>query len=78
VEELARLSLLLGVIAIMACGLIAPFAISNANEAKRLAARYRLPPPAYATGGLVLGWLSLTGLFIGLAYAAFVFSVFVG
>ena len=77
-EELAQLSLLLGVIAIMACGLIAPFAISNANEAKRLAARHRLAPPAYATGGLVLGWLSVAGLFVGLLYAAFVFSVLVG
>lgn len=77
-EELAQLSLVLGVIAIMACGLIAPFAISNANKAKRLAARCRLPPPAYATGGLVLGWLSLIGLFFGLAYVAFVFSVLVG
>ncbi|MBL4846621.1 MAG: hypothetical protein JKY65_13955 [Planctomycetes bacterium] len=62
----ANTALILGVVAVMACGLVGPFAIMKANTVTQTARQARLPVPGAATAGLVLGWIGTVGVLLGI------------
>lgn len=66
VESEANTALVLGLVALVACGLAGPFAISKANEVTRLARQARVPVPGAATGGLIMGWMGTIGVVLSL------------
>jgi predicted small lipoprotein YifL len=66
IESEANTALVLGIVALVACGLAGPFAISKANEVTRQARQARIPVPGAATGGLVMGWLGTVGVLLSL------------
>lgn len=66
VESAATTSLVLGLVGLLVCGLAAPFAILKGNEARDMARRARVPTPAGATAGVVLGWLTLAAVAMAL------------
>jgi predicted RNA-binding Zn-ribbon protein involved in translation (DUF1610 family) len=81
IDDASTLSLVLGIVAFVACPCAGPFAVWKANEARRLAREARREAPGTATAGLVLGWIftAMSGLLalIFLAYAVLIVVVIV-
>jgi hypothetical protein len=76
IESEGNTALILGIVAVMACGLVGPFAIMKANGVSDMARRARQPVPGSATGGLVLGWLGTAGVVLGIAVVLLQIGVF--
>lgn len=55
----ATSSLVLGILGLLVCGILAPFAILQANASARYARIARVPTPGTATAGLILGWIQV-------------------
>tara|TARA_R110002072_G_scaffold54260_2_gene142445 strand:+ start:293 stop:682 length:390 start_codon:yes stop_codon:yes gene_type:complete len=70
IESEANTALVLGIVALVACGLAGPFAISKANEVTRQARQARIPVPGAATGGLIMGWMGTIGVVLSLGIVA--------
>jgi len=70
IESEANTALVLGIVALVACGLAGPFAISKANEVTRQARQARIPVPGAATGGLIMGWMGTVGVVLSLGIVA--------
>jgi hypothetical protein len=57
VDSPATLSLVLGLVGILVCGLAAPFAIWQAGVARQRATALGVAVPGTATAGAILGWV---------------------
>lgn len=76
IESEANTALVLGLVALVACGLMGPFAISRANAVTTMARQARVPVPGSATAGLVMGWVGSVGLVLSLGIVVLQLGVF--
>lgn len=72
----ANTALVLGLVALVACGIAGPFAISKANQVTRQARQARMPVPGAATGGLIMGWIGTVGVVLSLGIVVLQLAVF--
>ena len=75
IDDAGNLSLILGILGLLVCGLCAPFAIMKGNEAKRLAKAARLPDPGAATAGVVMGWIVVALMVLSLLLVCVYFII---
>lgn len=75
VDNAATISLVLGLVGILFCGLAAPFAIWQAGVAKQRALALGIPVPGTATAGAILGWVVVALMVLGVLFVFLIFGL---